>query len=95
MHKFPLNNPKPDFENLLKVLAGKKEPDKVLFCEMLIDEEIKGYIIESHFGQKNYPPTVTFGGSAGDAAESPDYKETKEASERYYRQLIDFYYRMG
>ena len=95
MRKFPLDNPKPDFENLLKVLAGKKEPDKVLFCEMLIDEEIKGYIIENHFGQKNYPPTVTFGGSAGDAAESPDYKETKEASERYYRQLIDFYYRMG
>jgi uroporphyrinogen decarboxylase len=34
---------------------------------------------------------VTFGGGGGDASDS----EAVQASERYYAQLIDFYYRMG
>jgi uroporphyrinogen decarboxylase len=96
MHSFPLKNPKPDYEELLSVLAGKNTQKKVHFVEMLVDEEIKKYIIESCFGEKNYPPTVTFGGSAnGTAAVSVEQEQTRELSQRYYRQLIDFYYKMG
>ena len=95
MIKIPLKNPKPDFEELLKVLSGEKEPEKVHFVEMLIDEEIKKILIEDYFGEKNYPPTVTFGGSEEGAAGDKDYRENKEASEKYYKQLINFYYRMG
>ena len=95
MIKIPLKNPKPDFEELLKVLSGEKEPEKVHFVEMLIDEEIKKILIEDYFGEKNYPPTVTFGGSEEGAAGNKDYRENKEASEKYYKQLINFYYRMG
>jgi len=96
MFSFTLQKPKPDFDTLLQVLSGKREPDKVFFCEMLIDEEIKKYIIENYFHEQNYSPTVTFGGSSEGSSESRvDFEETKKASERYYRQLIQFYYRMG
>ncbi|UCB45159.1 MAG: hypothetical protein JSV25_13225 [Spirochaetota bacterium] len=96
MHEFPLQNPKPDYEEFLQVLAGRKEPDMVPICEMLIDEEIKCDIIENLFNEVNYPPTVTFGGSSERSSEVKEAsEETKEASKRYYRQLIDFYYRMG
>lgn len=96
MIKFPLKNPKPDFVYLLNVLAGVKEPNSVPLCEMLIDEEIKKFIIEKYFNEVNYPPTVTFGGSAeGKGQVVKDYRETREASEKYYKQLIKFYYRMG
>ena len=89
MNKFPLKSPEPDFDNLLEVLAGIKVPDRVLFCEMLIDEEIKQFLIENYFGRKNYPPTVTFGSNSPDVSDGIDYKETKEASEKYYKQLFD------
>jgi uroporphyrinogen decarboxylase len=92
MNQFPLKKPDPDFNHLLDVLSGKEQPRRVLFCEMLIDEEIKKYLIENYFNETNYPPTVTFGGSSGNAS---DYEASKEASDLYYRQLIDFYYRMG
>ena len=96
MFSFTLQKPKPDFDTLLQVLSGKREPDKVFFCEMLIDEEIKKYIIENYFHEQNYSPTVTFGGSSEGSSESRvDFEEIKKASERYYRQLIQFYYRMG
>jgi len=95
MIKIPLKDPKPDFEELLKVLSGEKEPTRVHFVEMLIDEEIKKILIEDYFGEKNYPPTVTFGGSKEGVANNEDYRENKEASEEYYKQLINFYYRMG
>ena len=96
MFSFTLQKPKPDFDTLLQVLSGKREPDKVFFCEMLIDEEIKKYIIENYFHEQNYSPTVTFGGSSEGSSESRvDFEETKKSSERYYRQLIQFYYRMG
>jgi uroporphyrinogen decarboxylase len=96
MQEFPLQKPRPDFKDLIQVLAGRKEPDKVPLCEMLIDEEIKCHIIEHYFNEVNYPPTVTFGGSAeGDSRANKDHRETMEASRKYYRQLIDFYYRMG
>jgi uroporphyrinogen decarboxylase len=96
MVKIPLEKPEPDFNNMLDVLSGRKPPDKVLFSEMLIDEEIKKFIIENYFHEENYSPVVTFGGSdGGGQKKTPADEETKEASERYYQQLINFYYRMG
>mgnify|MGYP005857575691 CR=1 FL=1 len=95
MIKIPLSNPKPDFNELNEILSGKKEPKKVHFVEMLIDEEIKKNLIEEYFGEKNIPPTVTFGGSAEGINEDTDFTKNKEESEKYYRQLINFYYRLG
>jgi len=77
------------------VLLGKQKSEKVQFIELWIDEEIKNEIITKYFGEKNYPPTVTFGGSVEGELKKVDIKEAKQASERYYRQLINFYYKLG
>ena len=95
MIKIPFDKPKPDFDELSDVLLGKKKPKKVHFVEMLIDEEIKKAIIEDYFNEINLPPTVTFGGSTEGVTADSDFKKNKEASEKYYKQLINFYYRMG
>lgn len=95
MVKPPEIEPKPDFDILNDVILGNKKPKKVHFVEMLIDEEIKSEIITDYFGEKNYPPTVTFGGSAEGEDSEADLKENKLASKLYYKQLIDFYYRFG
>jgi uroporphyrinogen decarboxylase len=95
MQKFSLEKPEPDFDYLIEVMGGKTEPDRALFCEMLIDEEIKKFIIENYFEEENYPPVVTFGGSSGEETDIRDKSENKKAAENYYRQLINFYYRMG
>ena len=77
------------------MLLGKKKPLKVHFVEMLIDEEIKKVLIEDYFNEVNLPPTVTFGGSSEGVSEKTDFNSNKEASEEYYKQLINFYYRLG
>ena len=46
----PLKNPKPDFEELKKVIKGKKA-EKVHFVELLMDYEVKKYITERYFGE--------------------------------------------
>jgi uroporphyrinogen decarboxylase len=95
LKKYRLPDPKPDFDELSAVLLGKKKPQKVHPVEMLIDEEIKKALIEDYFGEINYPPTVTFGGSEEGVSEKTDFSANRETSDRYYRQLINFYHRLG
>jgi uroporphyrinogen decarboxylase len=95
MIKIPLSKPSPDFEELSAVLLGKKKSSKVHFVEMLIDEEIKKALIEDYFGEVNYPPTVTFGGETDASHGKMDLESNRIASENYYRQLINLYYRLG
>ena len=52
-----LQNPSPDFESLEKVLRGEKEPEKVYFVELGIDEEIIKYITENIMGERWIPST--------------------------------------
>jgi len=56
MHSFPLKDPKPDYEELLAVLAGSKEPKKVHienrlkgFCFNLIEWRRQIFRSFSHF----------------------------------------------
>ncbi|HEB31594.1 MAG TPA: hypothetical protein ENI15_12075 [Spirochaetes bacterium] len=96
MVDIPFKNPKPDFDMMVKVLNGDVIPDKVITAELLIDEEIKKFIIENYFNEKNVPPPSAqrFGSSKEDTAE----KETPEyltAYRNYHRNLIDFYFKMG
>ncbi len=44
---FPLNNPKPDFESLDKVIKGEKKPERVHFVEEFTDVEITNYIVRN------------------------------------------------
>ncbi len=90
---FPLEKPRPDFEELSACLSGRRPSGRVHFVEMLVDEEIKAYLIEHLFHERNQPPVVTFGG--GKEGPAPGGEENLEAAGRYYEQLIRFYYRMG
>ena len=50
---FPLNDPKPDFESMVKVIKGEKEPGKVHFVEEFADPEIINYITKMLLLQYN------------------------------------------
>ena len=96
MLKVPLENPKPDFNYVLDVFSGRKKQDRVVFIELLIDEEIQQYIIENHFGGKySPPPPRIFGTSEGESKANTDLGEDKEARHRYLKQAIDLFYRLG
>jgi uroporphyrinogen decarboxylase len=92
----PIKNPRPDFETLAGVLKGETIPHRVISAELLIDEEVKKYIIENYFHEKNIPPPSSqrFGSSDKESTRrnSPEFKT---ACQTYHRHLIDFYYRMG
>jgi len=88
---FPLQKPRPDFEELSASLLGKRAPTRVHFVEMLVDEEIKGYLVEHLFHEANRAPVATFGGGV----DRKSSEESLEAARLYYEQLIRFYYRMG
>lgn len=94
--KIPIKNPKPDFDYLVKVLSGEKIPDKVISVELLVDEEIKKFIIENYFGEKNIPPPneQRFGSSNGDDSKK-NSEEYRKICDDYNKQLINFYFRMG
>jgi len=96
MIEIPLKNPRPDFDHLADVVAGKKIPDDVLFAELLIDEEVKKILVEKYFGQKNIPPPASQ--RFGSSEKEKDLRETEEykkAYRDYHRAIIDLYYRLG
>ena len=96
MRPFEPARAKPDFDHLVQVLSGEKQPERVLFAELLIDEEVKKDLYERVFDQKNVPPPTAqrFGSSEQDRAfrETPEYRSAYDA---YHRQLIDLYLRLG
>ena len=98
MLKLPLLKPKPDFEYFIDVLSGKKKQDKVVFIELLIDEEIQKYIIENYFNEKYILPTNPriFHKSEGKSEIiSNNFKKDKEDRAKFLKQTINFWHRMG
>lgn len=93
MLKIPIEKPEPDFDYLIKVISGLEKPNKVLSAELLIDEEVKQFIIENYFKEINYLPPVTLWG--GGSKSEINSKEKIKTYELYYKNVIDFYYRMG
>jgi uroporphyrinogen decarboxylase len=89
---FPLKNPKPDFESFIQILDGIKKPEKVHFAEIVIDEEIKKFIVVNCFNERNYSPVYE---SNKESLAIEDMEKKKQISENYYKQLINFYLRMG
>ena len=93
MLKIPIKKPKPDFDQMVKVLNGTIKPAKVINAEILIDEEVKKFIIENYFNEENYPPPIEHWGS--DSLRTVDLDEKRKAYEKYYKQIINLYYRLG
>ena len=76
-----IDHPAPDFDGLLRILRGEKNPDRVPIFEIGIDPEILKQIQESFLGEP-------WAGQSGTYDPGPD-------NELYYRQLINLYYRLG
>jgi uroporphyrinogen decarboxylase len=96
MIEIPLKKPKPDFDNLTKVLSGEKIQTGVISAELLVDEEIKKNIIEHYFNERNVPlPRAQRFGSTESENNTIDTGELRSAYRNYHRSIIEFYYRMG
>jgi len=93
--KFPIGKPEHDCEELLSVIDGSKAPQKVYSIEVIVDEEIKKYIMENLF-DCDYFPSIGISErllqSSKPLSSDEDYKKAKQD---YYRMYMDFHYRMG
>ena len=47
--------PKTDFEELLSVIDGSRTPQKVYNFEVIVDEEIKKFVMENLLGLDYFP----------------------------------------
>ena len=96
MLEIPVKNPKPDFDTMVKIISGETITDNVFSAELLVDEEVKKFIIENYFHEKNIPPPSAqrFGSSDEESAQR-ESEEYQTAYRNYHKHLIDFYYRMG
>ena len=75
----PLKNPQPDIEQLVAVITGKRQPDRVHFAELFLDNETMQVISEKHLGR----PWVT-----------PDYAD-RASFLPYFDNVIECWYRLG
>ncbi len=64
MSTFPLKDPKPDFEELEKVLLGRAEPKRVHFVEEFADVEVVDYIVQNMM-EEDFPSLDETWASAG------------------------------
>lgn len=102
---FPLEEPKPDFESLDKVIRGEKKPQKVHFVEEFADVEVINYI-ETNMMEEKFPKLDEVWPSLG--SDSHFEKKINKFLDKGTFKLIDgepdiirlkrdiaFYYRMG
>ncbi len=95
---FPLKKPMPDFQEFAGVLKGKRKPQKVHLAELSVDREIIEYITESMMNEKLFyleaeqirrEKLIAFKKGQNIVL------LTDEQERAYYKQYINFYYRMG
>jgi uroporphyrinogen decarboxylase len=95
MIDIPLKNPKPDFDEFIGVVNGTSFPDKVHNIEVIIDEEIKKYIIENYFDEENASPAPAYGIYKEKRTDIFTSEEYRELHDMYYQQIMKFYHVMG
>lgn len=96
---FPLEKPSPDFETFENVaIKGIKEPQKVLFVELLVDPEVIEFISRDIMGVRipSFQDIIKkkmkkLNAEAGERTTLLDCPEEK----RFWKQYINFYYLMG
>lgn len=93
----PFKKPHPDFQKFEQVIKGTKEPQEVHFVELLVDPEVIEYISRIMMGVKL--PSLR---SMVDEKIKNKFAQGKKISlldseieEMFWRDYINFYYRMG
>jgi uroporphyrinogen decarboxylase len=95
MQRLSLEKPNPDFSETLSVLKGRTLYPRVHCIEVIIDDEIKKSILEHSFNKKNIPPAPAYGTHKGRGINVFSSRDYRKLHEDYYKQTIDFYYRLG
>jgi len=65
--RIPLKNPKPDFDEFVRVIRGEKAPAKVHLAELALDQEVIQAIVEDLFGERWVP--------SSDATREPNVRQ--------------------
>jgi len=92
---FPLKNPSPDFETFREVLVDRKEPERVHFIEIGIDDEVMTFLSERMTGETIPSLSRTSEEKARLFREGKEVPSLLEEEKPYWKSVIDFYYRMG
>jgi uroporphyrinogen decarboxylase len=95
MISIPIKHPKPDFSEFIDVVEGRKKPSKVHNVEVIVDEEVKEFIIKNYFNEKYYSSVGININSLGDVSNILNMQDYKKAKENYYRMYVKFHYGMG
>lgn len=95
---FPLRDPNPDFGQLVRVLKGESAPTKVHLAEIAFDREI----VESIYNMTTGEKLLYVEAEEAQKENLLRFKNGEivvpladEQERTYYKQLINFYYRMG
>ena len=56
MSTFPLEDPRPDFDTLRRIILGEQAPDRVHFVELGIDPEVREYLLRNIFHEEPVSP---------------------------------------
>ena len=57
----PLKNPRPDIEQFVAVITGQKQPDRVHFAELFLDNETMQVISERQLDRRWITPDYAVG----------------------------------
>ena len=95
MLKIPLKNPYHNADELIAVIDGRAKSSGVFNIEVIVDEEIRQFIIENYFNKKYYPPAGIDLNKLGKGLEHASDEDYLIAKERYYRSYVNFHHGMG
>ena len=92
MHEILKKKPSPDFESFEKVLKGEEKPQRVYFVELWVDEEVRKFVTEKFMGRRWVPAPPEYSLLSVNTFPREISSEEKQT---YWRQNINFFYRMG
>jgi uroporphyrinogen decarboxylase len=91
----PLKNPYHNADELIATVDGSSNSPGVFNIEVIVDEEIRQFIIENYFGQKYFPPERLDINKLDSGLKYEAQDDYLLAKENYYRTYVNFHHGMG
>ncbi len=95
MINIPLKNPYHNADELLSVIDGSFKPSRIFNIEVIVDEEIRKFILENHFKKKYFPPVSIDIDMLDKGLKYETRGDYLAANERYYEAYVNFHHGMG